>query len=69
MIPELEAIIVDLESAMKGPAPERLLPSIVMRLSREVQRLRDRQNDVDRDVHQHMWNAINKIADANGVVI
>lgn len=69
MIPELEAIIVDLEAAMKGPAPERTLPALMMRALRELQRVRDQQRAVEDDVHQHMWNAIHKIAGAAGVKI
>lgn len=69
MIPELEAIIVDLEAAMKGPAPERTLPALMMRALRELQRVRDQQRSVEDDAIQHMWNAIHKIAGATGVKI
>lgn len=65
MIPELEAIVQDLEAAMKGPSPERSLPLIVRRLTREVQLLRDRQNNDDHETH--MWAAIHKIAAAANV--
>jgi predicted nucleic acid-binding Zn ribbon protein len=69
MIPELEAIIKDLEDAMRGPCPERTLPKLLVRTLRELQQLRDAQARVEADTHQHLWNAIHKIADANGVAI
>ena len=69
MIPELESIIQDLEAAMKGPSPERALPGLMMRALRELQRVRDQQQAVESDTHQHMWNAIHKIAASNNVEI
>ena len=69
MIPEPEAIIQDLEAAMKGPAPDRSLPALLMRTLKELQKLRDQQREVEMETHQHMWNAIHKIAAASGVEI
>lgn len=67
MIPEIESIIQDLEAALKGPDPDRSLPHLLLRTLRELKALRDQQRAVEIDTHQHMWNAIHKIADANGV--
>lgn len=63
MIPELDAIINDLEAAMRGPALEQALPDLLRRSLLEMQRLRDHVHAVDNSQHR-AWNAIHKLASA-----